>query len=197
VAGETEINIEDTVEEKKSRDEDLPQKKSLLKRLFSLKMIIIYCVILILVGGGLFAGWFFFLKGNDKAAIEKAKQAEQKNQEGKQHLEKKKKPRFKDIVELAPFVKIKLQPSGKFSSVTMYIALKLANNDMRKSITTEKKRIRRIIIRETNKMTWFVLRNPQGKLRLKYKLIASINSLLEKSSEARIKNLYFTHFIMQ
>ena len=196
MAVKTEINIEDTVGKKSGKD-DLPKKKSLLKRLFTLKMIIIYCVVFLLVAGGLFAGWFFFLKGNDKAAIEKAKQAAQKNQTGKQHAEKKKNPRFKDIVELAPFVKIKLQPSGKFSSITMYIALKLANSNMRKSIVTERKRIRGIIIRETGKMTWFVLRNPKGKLRLKYRLIASINSLLGKSSESKIKNLYFTHFIMQ
>ncbi len=196
MAGKNEINIEDTLGKKSGKDH-LPQKKSMLKRLLTLKMIIIYCVVLLLVAGCLFAGWFFFLKGNDKAAVEKAKQAAQKNQAGKQHAEKKKKPRFKDVVELAPFVKIKLQPSGKFSSITMYIALKLANSNMRKSIVTEKKRIRRIIIRETGKMTWLVLRNPQGKLRLKYRLIASINSLLEKSSGSRIKNLYFTHFIMQ
>ena len=61
----------------------------------------------------------------------------------------------------------------------------------------EKAIIRSVVIREAGKMTWFVLRNPAGKLDLKYRLIASINSVLEKSSKARIENLYFTHFIMQ
>ncbi len=192
----TEINIGDTVV-KKNQNGDSDQTKSFLKRFLNLKMIIIYFIVLLLLGGSLFAGWFFFLKGNDKAAIEKPGQAEQKNKAGKNATEAKKTPRFKDIVELAPFVKIKLRPSGRFSLLTMSIALKLADNNMRTAIEAEKKIIRSIIVREAGTMTWFTLRNPAGKLKLKYMLIAGINSAMKKSSKAKIENLYFTYFIMQ
>ncbi len=193
---EIEINIEDSLE-KSGEAKEQSNKKSLLKRFFSLKMIIIYSIVFLLLVCILFAVWFFFLKGPDKAAIDKAKLQEQKIHAKNNAVKKNKSPKFKDIVELKPFVKIKLKPSGKFSFLTMNIALKLLNNNMRQSIESKKTIIRRIIIREAGKMTWFVLRNPEGKLKLKYKLIAGINSALKESSKARIENLYFTHFIMQ
>lgn len=192
MAGRTDINIEDTVGGKK-QDGDVPPKKSLFKRLLTIKMIIIYCIVLLLIIGSLAAWWFFFLKNAEKAAREKARQAEQQAMA----LKKKKPPLFKDIVELSPFVKMTLRPSGNFSFITMKIALQLADNNMRQSIEAEKNVIRPIVKRETEKMTWFVLRTPEGKLRLKYRLIEKINSAVSKSSKAKINNLYFTYFVMQ
>ncbi len=195
MTGQTEINIEDTVGEK-TTETDALHKKSLFKKLLTLKMIIIYCIVFVLVAGGLFSLWFFFLEGSDKASLDKAKQAAQTVQAEK-NGEKKNKPRFKNIVELAPFVKIKLKPSGNFFLITMGIALQLADNNMRQVIEADKSIIRTIITHETEKMTWSVLRNPEGKLKLKYNLIKTINSALSKSSNAKINNLYFTNFIMQ
>jgi len=195
VTGQTQINIEDTVGEK-TPDTDVPQNRSLFKKLLTLKMIIIYCIVFVLAGASFFAWWFFFLKGSDKISLDKAKQAAQTVQAEK-NGDKKNKPQFKNIVELAPFVKIKLKPSGNFSLITMSIALQLADNNMRQTIEADKSIIRKIITHETEKMTWFVLRNPEGKLKLKYNLIKTINSALSKSSNAKINNLYFTNFIMQ
>lgn len=192
MTGPTEINIEDTVGGK-NQDGDVPPKKSLLKRLLTIKMIIIYCIVLLLIIGSLAAWWFFSLKRSERAAREKSRQAEQQTMASK----KKKLPLFKDIVELSPFVKIKLIPSGNFSFITMKIALQLADNNMRRSIEADKNVIRLIVKHETEKMTWLVLRKPEGKLRLKYRLIEEINLALSKSSKAKIKNLYFTYFIMQ
>ncbi len=195
MTGQTQINIEDTVGEK-TPDTDVPQNRSLFKKLLTLKMIIIYCIVFVLAGASFFAWWFFFLKGSDKISLDKAKQAAQTVQAEK-NGDKKNKPQFKNIVELAPFVKIKLKPSGNFSLITMSIALQLADNNMRQTIEADKSIIRKIITHETEKMTWFVLRNPEGKLKLKYNLIKTINSALSKSSNAKINNLYFTNFIMQ
>jgi len=64
---------------------------------------------------------------------------------------------------------------------------------MRELLEKDEARIRQIIERETGTMSWFELRNPEGKLKLKFTLLKQINSIL---TGAKIRNLYFTNFIM-
>jgi len=105
-----------------------------------------------------------------------------------------KEPVFEDVVSLAPFEGLALKKSGNFGFIDINIDLELVSADMREKIEADQYRIRQIIEYETGKMTWLELRNPEGKLKLKFRLINSINSAV---SGARIRNLYFTHFTMQ
>ncbi|MEA1966945.1 MAG: flagellar basal body-associated FliL family protein, partial [Thermodesulfobacteriota bacterium] len=156
------------------------------------KVLIITGVSLLVLIALVFAGWFFFLKGNnsDKEAVVTASM----EQAEKEEIVEKKEPVFMDIIELEPFENIKLKKSGNMGFLAMNISLELALPVMREEVEADLFRIREVIEQETGKLTWLILRVPQGKLKLKYTLIKSINSLL---SEAMISNVYFTRLIMK
>jgi flagellar FliL protein len=55
-------------------------------------------------------------------------------------------------------------------------------------------RIRTIVTQQVGTMTWLELRNPEGKIMLKYNLLKRINAVFPKPM---VHNIYFTTFIMQ
>lgn len=198
MAKEIEINIEDNIQQENS-EKDPAEKKKILQKLLkplgklkSPKVLIITGVSLLVLIALVFAGWFFFLKGNnsDKEAVVTASM----EQAEKEEIVEKKEPVFMDIIELEPFENIKLKKSGNMGFLAMNISLELALPVMREEVEADLFRIREVIEQETGKLTWLILRVPQGKLKLKYTLIKSINSLL---SEAMISNVYFTRLIMK
>lgn len=101
---------------------------------------------------------------------------------------------FEDIVELEPFERIHLKTSSTMGLVNLAISLELTDHRYRKQIYTFEDRIRQIVISQVAEMTWLELRNPDGKIRLKYELLRRINSLFP---QATVRNIYFTSFIMQ
>lgn len=198
MAKEIEINIEDNIQQENS-EKDPAEKKKILQKLLkplgklkSPKVLIITGVSLLVLIALVFAGWFFFLKGNnsDKEAVVTASM----EQAEKEEIVEKKEPVFMDIIELEPFENIKLKKSGNMGFLAMNISLELVLPVMREEVEADLFRIREVIEQETGKLTWLILRVPQGKLKLKYTLIKSINSLL---SEAMISNVYFTRLIMK
>ena len=101
---------------------------------------------------------------------------------------------FEDIVELAPFERISLKTSSTMGLISLTLALELTDYRYRKQIYAMEVRLRQIVETQVAEMTWLELRNPEGKIRLKYDLINRMNSLFPKTT---VRNIYFTYFIMQ
>ncbi|MBU3953420.1 MAG: flagellar basal body-associated FliL family protein [Proteobacteria bacterium] len=55
-------------------------------------------------------------------------------------------------------------------------------------------KIRKIIMGQVREMGWLELRNPEGKLQLKYDLLGRINALFPR---VMVRDVYFTNLIMQ
>ena len=101
---------------------------------------------------------------------------------------------FEDIVELEPFERIPLKTSATMGLVSLHLSIELVDPEYRKQIYAREDRIRSIVEQQVGNTTWLQLRNPDGKILLKYELIQRINTLFPK---ATVRNVYFTFFIMQ
>ncbi|MBU1345126.1 MAG: flagellar basal body-associated FliL family protein [Proteobacteria bacterium] len=101
---------------------------------------------------------------------------------------------FEDIVDLEPFERIALKTSSTMGLVSINLSLELTDHRLRKQVISMEDRIRKIVIGQLSEMTWLELRNPEGKIMLKYNLLTRINSIFPK---ATVRNIYFTYFIMQ
>jgi flagellar FliL protein len=101
---------------------------------------------------------------------------------------------FEDIVDLESFEFIRLKAGSTMESLSMNLSLELTDHRFRKQIYTMEDRIREIVIGQVEDMTWLSLRNPEGKIMLKYTLLGRINSIFP---DPTIRNIYFTNFIMQ
>ena len=163
----------------------------IFKKVFKSKKIIIIVAVTCLLLIGLGAGaWFLFFKSNPEdvsgnfATEQTVEEAAVREQEIV----------FEDIVELEPFERIPLKSSSTMGLVTINLSLELTDQRYRKQIFSMESRIRDIIKSQIQDMTWLELRNPEGKIMLKYNLLKRINALFPKLT---IRNIYFTYFIMQ
>ncbi len=176
-------------------DDAVTEKKSFIKKIFSLKFIIIFFVVLLIAGGAVFSGWFFFLKDKPSETGEVTPDSAQDNpieqKEGEDVIPPE--PDFPDIVDLEPFEKIRIMKSEYLNYITLKLSMELVKPELRQAFETNIELIRQTVEDEMTTMTWSMLRVPEGKLRLKYILIKKINSVL---SSAMIRNVYFTEFIL-
>jgi len=101
---------------------------------------------------------------------------------------------FEDIVELEPFERIKLKTSSTMGMVTLHLSLELIDAGDRKQIYSMEDRIRNIVTQQLGNTTWLELRNPEGKIILKYNILRRINAIFPN---ATVRNVYFTYFLMQ
>ncbi len=101
---------------------------------------------------------------------------------------------FEDIVALEPFERMHLKTSSTKGLITLNLSLELTDHRYRKQIVVMDDRIRKIVVTQVAEMTWLELRNPEGKIRLKYDLLKRFNSLFSKTT---VRNVFFTYFIMQ
>ncbi len=104
------------------------------------------------------------------------------------------KPVFKDIVKLEPFEHLLLKKGSNIGSISMNISLELAEHQFKDQVHSMDDQIRKIITEQAEKMTWFELRSPKGKIIFKYDLLKQINSIFPR---AMVRNIYFTYFIMR
>ncbi len=101
---------------------------------------------------------------------------------------------FEDIVILKPFEHIQLKEGSSIKQISMTLSLELSDSRYKKEVHAMDEKIRQIIELQLNGMTWLELRNPEGKIMLKYELLKQMNSLF---AEVMIRNIYFTNFLMQ
>ncbi|SLM29251.1 hypothetical protein MTBBW1_1730049 [Desulfamplus magnetovallimortis] len=182
-------------EESSSGEGSEVEKKPFLKKILSLKFIIIMLVIILVVGGGAFAGWFFFLKKSPPEdgdiASQSAEAEAPENQDGEALPPPE--PDFPDVVDLPAFEEIAIQESGNMNHITFKISVELAKPELRDSFESNMELIQTTVQSEVEKMTWFVLRNPDGKIRLKYNIIKALNGALPGKM---VKNVFFTELIL-
>ena len=101
---------------------------------------------------------------------------------------------FADIMTLKPFEQLSLSSASAMAHVDMDIVLELIDTDARENLALMENRIYEIIKGQVRELTWMELRNPEGKIQLKYDLLKRINSLF---STPVVRNVYFTKFLMQ
>ncbi len=165
--------------------------KEFVKKLFGSKKSIIIIAVSFVLFIGLCAGaWFLFFKStpeDEPTNIVAERMVEDTASREQETV-------FEDIVELEPFERIPLKTSSSMGLLTINLSLELTDQRYRKQIFTMEERIREIITSQVQEMTWLELRNPEGKIILKYNLLKRINSIFPKLT---IRNIYFTYFIMQ
>ena len=174
------VTAEDT------KKKGLPELKNRVKRIFGSKKAMLISVVLLVLSAGIVAGVWFFSR-DTKAEISSPKKVRGQVTRDTEIV-------FEDIVDLAPFERIRLKSSSTMGQVSMTLSLELNDRHYRKQVVAVEDRIRKIITTQAEQMTWLELRNPEGKLMLKYKLLQQINSIFP---QARVRNVYFTYFIMQ
>jgi len=185
-----ENDLEKSVEE--SEEKSLLGKtggvfKKIFKSKKSIIIIAVSFVLLIYSGAG---AWFFFFKANpeeEKTNIAAEKRLEETAVREQEIV-------FEDIVELEPFERIPLKASSTMGLISMNLSLELTDPRYKKQILTMEGSIREIITSQLEEMMWVELRNPEGKILLKYNLLKRINAIFSKLT---VRNIYFTYFIMQ
>jgi len=176
----------------KSEQQSLPGKtgrvfKNIFKSKKSIIIIAVFFVLLIDIGAG---AWFFFFKAGlkeEQAIVVVDKKIEETAAQEQGII-------FEDIVELEPFERIPLKSSSTMGLISINLSLELTDPRYKKQIFTMEDRIRKIITSQLEKMMWLELRNPEGKIILKYNLLKRINAIFPKLT---VRNIYFTYFIMQ
>ena len=170
-------------------------KKSLLRKLprISKKMLLIGGIALLVLGLIAGAGLFFF-GGEDEPVVIESKQSQMTGEDIQAALEKTTEIVFEDIVVLEPFERIRMKGNSAMGLISLNISLELTDHRYRKQVYTMEDRLRKIVTGQIKEMTWLELRNPEGKIKLKYELLKRMNSIFSKVT---IRNIYFTNFLMQ
>ena len=185
-----ENSVENDLE--KSEKKSLPGNtgevfKKIFKSKRSIIIIAVSFVLLIYFGAGV---WFFFFKANPeegKTIIAAEKRLEETAVREQEIV-------FEDIVELEPFERIPLKASSTMGLISINLSLELTDPRYKEQILTMEGSIREIITSQLEEMMWVELRNPEGKILLKYNLLKRINAIFSKLT---VRNIYFTYFIMQ
>ncbi len=187
--------IEDTEDNNVDPIEASSGKKSLLSKLpkISKKMLLIGGIIL-LVLGLIIGGAVFFLGGDGDSDVTDSNQSQMTEEEIQASLEQKTEIVFEDIVVLEPFERIRMKGNSAMGMISVNISLELTDHRYRKQVYTMEDRLRKIVTGQIKEMTWLELRNPEGKIRLKYELLKRMNSIFPKVT---VRNIYFTNFLMQ
>ncbi|MBF0467816.1 MAG: flagellar basal body-associated FliL family protein [Desulfamplus sp.] len=179
--------------EKKIAEDGSPAKKTFFKKLLSLKFVIIFLILVVFLAGGVFAGWYFFLR-KSPADIEDATKMEDNVNKDAKDQQPPPEPDFPDVVDLEQFVKIRMREGETLNYITFKISIELIKPEMRKDLESNINNIRQIAEAEAKKMSWLILRSPEGKLHFRYRLIEALNGGLPSRM---IRNIYFITFIMQ
>ncbi|MBF0257560.1 MAG: hypothetical protein HQK62_01775, partial [Desulfamplus sp.] len=113
---------------------------------------IIFLLILLIIGGAAFAGWYFLLResATDIADPTKTEGAANKDVKDQQPPPE---PDFPDIVDLEQFVKIRMQEGQSINYITLKISIELIKPEMRQAFESNIDKIRQITESEVKKMS--------------------------------------------
>ncbi len=164
------------------------------KKRFSVKLLfIIAASVLVLVAVVALVLWFFVIS-KPKALPEKDMAGQKTAETRIQITEKEPEIEFKDIVHLEPFERIPLKGTTPMGRISLTLSLELVDEEDKDQIMTALPEFRTIVENLVSSYTWLELRGTDGKIRFKYALL---NKLNERFDTVKIRNVYFTHFIMQ
>lgn len=179
---------------KNDPDEDLPagvsvRIKGIGKTFFSSKKaVMITAAGIILLIGGIAGALFFFGKSPESDRNTQGKEAAQAV------VPLTASAVFEDIVALRPFERIQLKDGSSMTLISITLALELTDSRYKQEVHAVEDRIRQIVTSRLEGMGWLELRNPEGKIILKYDLLKRINSIFP---ETVVRNIYYTNFLMQ
>lgn len=180
IDGETEMSL--------GGQEGEAGKKGLVKRLLGNKRRLILIVLaLVLVMAAAAGAWvFFFSDTKEEPGAEVQMEAEPAAPA--QEIV------FEDIVVLEPFERIPLKEGSALTFISLTVALELTDHRYRKQVYTVQDRLSRVVSARVREMSWLELRSPEGKIKLKYDILAQMNRIFPKVT---VRNIYFTNFLMQ
>ena len=175
------------------------EKKSFVQRFSVVKKKHLFILVAGVVLVGMLAGGaFFFLGGTKEKVSGPGTQVVEKTSQASP--DKSVNPDitgevfFEDIIALEPFERIPLKGNSAMQFVSLDISLELIDHTQRKQVESMQEKIRKIIMGQVREMGWLELRNPEGKLQLKYDLLGRINALFPR---VMVRDVYFTNLIMQ
>jgi flagellar FliL protein len=163
--------------EKEVEEEKQPAGK------FPLKWIIIGVVVLVLAGGG-YVGWTMLSPQPDQIG---ADGGQAPDTEAEKELE------VGAMFDMDPFV-VNLNEAGGKRYLKSKIEIEFVGEDVRKELTNRLPQLRDVILLHLSSKTLDEIRSVDGKIELKNALIKRVNQVLK---QGKIRNLYFTQFVIQ
>ncbi len=177
------------------KDRIIKKVKPLFNQIItSKKMLIILASAFVLIICLAIGTWWLFFKSNADVESQVTHEIINSEQDIKDTLAQRDEVIFKDIIDFEPFDRIPLKTSSTMGTCSITISIELTDHRLRKQVYGMEDRIRDIVEGQVAEMTWLELRNPEGKIMLKYNLLKRINSIFPKPT---IRNIYFTYLIMQ
>ncbi len=166
------------MEEEAASEEKPPEKKSSM-----VKPIVAVVILAILAGAG-FGGWTWY---EARTRVQEGKTASR----APAHIAKTNLPDF--FFSLDPFVVNLADPGGRRYLRTQ-IDLEYSTKDLQKELAARRPQLRNLILMVLTSKTFKSIQGVAGKIALRNEIITRINQLLQSG---RIRNLYFTEFVVQ
>ena len=163
--------------EKEVEEEEQPAGK------FPLKWIIIGVVVLVLAGGG-YVGWTML---NPQSGQTGADGGQAPDTEAVKEIE------VGAMFDMDPFV-VNLNEAGGKRYLKSKIEIEFVGEDVRKELTNRLPQLRDVILLHLSSKTLDEIRSVDGKIELKNALIKRINQVMK---QGKVRNLYFTQFVIQ
>lgn len=184
--------------------EDAPKKKG------KLKLIIMLAIVLVVLGGGGFAGWQFFLKDfifgpsskEEPGAIPATSLASSEASSAQQPqvdkdgnpLPPQLAPAPALVLTLDPFM-VNLADTNARRFLRVIVAIDVGSEDMKHEVELRMPRIRDSLLLLFGSKTSFDLVGPQGKLRLRMEILRTINNVLGVPD--KITQAFYMEFVVQ
>ncbi len=155
--------------------EEKPKKKKLL-------LFIIIGVVILLAGGGGYLAYTKYMLPDPAIAEAEAEKAKKEaiNAVG-------------EMFELQPFVVNLADPKGK-RYLKLKITIELESAEVLEKAEKAKPKMRDMVIMMLTSLTFEEVMTPEGKIRVRDELLERFNHVMRPS---RIKNIYFTEFVIQ
>ena len=165
--------------EKQVDEQEAPPRK------LPLKGILIGVVILVLAGGG-YVGWSMIQNDSDDIS-------QQQDQTAKPESASIPETEVGQILDMDPFVVNLNEPGGK-RYLKAKVGLEFIEAEVRQELEARLPQLRDSILLHLSSKSLEEIQSVDGKLELKNALIKRINQVLK---QGKIRNLYFTQFVIQ
>ena len=161
-------------------EKEVDQEETPPSRKFPLKWILIGVAVLVLAGGG-YVGWT--MVKTDPEAVADPSASNQKAPEME----------VGQTFSMDPFV-VNLNEAGGKRYLKSKIELEYMTEEVRKELESRLPQMRDVILLHLSSKTLDEIQSIDGKVELKNALIKRINQVLK---QGKIRNLYFTQFVIQ
>ena len=171
----------------------------------SKKLIIIIIAVVILLAGGGGAGYYFFMRGHDAPESEGDKKKEHKGKgKEKKHEEKSSEdeeehPEAESVYyDFGKPLVVDFSKSGPVRFVSISLSLLAAGAETVDALKKNEPMLRNNLLMLINAQGVEVLKTKEGKDKLRAAILTEVAGVLEKmESKGKVKDIFFTSFVMQ